>query len=97
VATLGTSTSAGVTSCHGYEAVADDGSAGVVETSLFPPGCDEPDYLVILVRPRGRLFPRFPVVPTALVVGIDHDARRIRLAGRRNDIERLPEQVPVSF
>ena len=97
MATLETSTAAGVTSCHGYGAYADDGLAGVVETPLFPPDSDEPDCLVLRVRLRGRLFPRFPVVPVSSVSEIDHSTRNVRLAGKRADIEQLPEQLPVAL
>jgi hypothetical protein len=97
LATLETPVTAGITSCHGYEAFAEDGSAGVVETPLFPPDSDTPDFLVIRVRLRGRLFPRFPVVPVSLVSVVDHSVRTVRLAATRADIERLPEQLPVAL
>jgi hypothetical protein len=97
VATLETSAAAGIASCHGYEAFVEDGSAGVVETPLFPPDSDEPDYLVIRVRLRGRLFPRFPIVPVSLVSAVDQSVRTVRLAATRADIECLPEQLPVAL
>ena len=51
--------------CHGYLAVANDGPVGTVETPLFPPDVDEPDYIV--VRIQQGLRSRLPVVTAALV------------------------------
>jgi hypothetical protein len=39
---------------HGYLVVGRDGPLGVVETPLFPPEGDEPDYLVLRRRKRLR-------------------------------------------
>jgi hypothetical protein len=79
--------------CHGYQVAAADGLVGEVDTPLFPPDITEPDYLI--VRVGGRLRPRYPVVPTALVEEIAPERRLVLLRGMRNEIERLPENLPL--
>jgi hypothetical protein len=78
----------------GFAVVADDGVVGVVETPLFPPDGTEPDFLVLRI---GRLHPRRPILSATLVEHVDRDARRVRVRGSRDDIERLPEHLPLAI
>ncbi len=80
---------------RGYQALADDGRLGEVETPLLPAGADEPDFLVI--RVRGWLRTRLPVVSTALVVDVDTTNEVVRIAGPRDRLRRLPEYLPLSI
>jgi hypothetical protein len=79
----------------GFRAVASDGPLGSVETPLFPPDAREPDFLVLRVYGWART--RRPIVSTALVEEVDAESRTIRLSGRRRDIERMPEHVPIAI
>lgn len=78
---------------HGYLVVGCDGPLGVVETPLFPPGGDEPDYLVL--RRRKRLRASHPVVHVSLV----HSAEPglVRLAATADEVDRLPEGLPLAI
>jgi hypothetical protein len=78
----------------GFRAEAADGPLGVVETPLFPPDAREPDFLVLRVRVRTRT--RRPIVSAALVEEVDAESRTVRLAGRRSELERMPEHVPIA-
>jgi hypothetical protein len=69
--------------CHGYPAVASDGPVGELETPLFPPGADEPDYLII--RLARVLRPRMPVVWAGLVQDIDAERRLVFLDATREE------------
>lgn len=82
-------------SCNGFLVEASDGEVGEVETPLFPPDRSEPDYLVL--RVRGRLRVRRPVVATALVGEVDPCRRRVRVHGTKGQIERLPEHLPLAI
>lgn len=82
--------------CHGYEVEAEDGPVGVVETPLFPPDCDEPDFLVVRVHVRGRLFPRFPIVPVSLVSEVEPGVRLVRVRGSARSVAQLPEKLPLA-
>ena len=81
--------------CSGFDAVAEDGEVGVVETPLFPPSGDEPDFLI--VRTGGPLRHRRPVVAVALVVSVDAAERVVRLQGSKQEIEQLPEHLPLAI
>jgi hypothetical protein len=81
--------------CAGFDVLAEDGPVGVVETPLFPPSGDEPDFLI--VRAGGPLRHRRPVVAIALVAGVDPTARVVRLQGSRQEIEHLPEHLPLAI
>jgi len=82
-------------SCHGYAVEADDGRVGQVETPLFPPSGDRPDYLVLRVgRP---IWTRRPVVSTALVTHVDQRSRLVRVRGTCEQIAHLPEHLPLAF
>ncbi len=78
----------------GFTVVASDGVVGVVETPLFPPDDTVPDFLVVRV---GRLKPRRPVVAAALVESVDPAGRIVHLRGRREEILRLPEHLPLAI
>jgi hypothetical protein len=81
--------------CAGFEAVADDGPIGTVETPLFPADAAEPDFLVL----RVGVWPRThrPVVPAALVAEVDLDRRTMRFRGSRNELAGFPERLPVAI
>jgi hypothetical protein len=81
--------------CHGFDVIADDGPAGVVETPLFPPDADEPDYLV--VRAGRRLVPRFPIVSVALIERVDVERGRVHVAASASAVKDLPERLPIAF
>jgi len=82
-------------SCNGYLVEASDGAVGEVETPLFPADRSEPDFLVL--RVRGRLRVRHPVVATALVGEVDPRRRLVRVEGTKGQIERLPEHLPLAL
>lgn len=81
--------------CGGFQAEAEDGELGVVETPLFPPDGSVPDFLV--VRVRDHLRSRRPVVPAALVAAVDPALRVVRLRGSRDELSRLPEHLPLAI
>ena len=81
-------------SCHGYEAVADDGSLGEVETPIFPPGSDIPDYLSVRSVQNGS--ERRLLVAIALVNEIDKDHRFVQLRGSIGELSRLPSSLPLA-
>ena len=78
----------------GYAVEALDGRVGVIETPLFPPDDPVPDFLVLRV---GRLRPRRPVLPSALVEQVDPRERVVRVRVRRSDVLRLPEHLPLAI
>jgi hypothetical protein len=80
--------------CRGFLAVASDGPLGEVEAPLFPPGGEEPDYLV--VRMGGVLRRRRPVIATQLVEDIDPGRGLVFLSGRGEELARLPEYLPLA-
>jgi hypothetical protein len=78
----------------GFTVEASDGVVGVIETPLFPPDETAPDFLVLRV---GRLHPRRPILPAALVEHVDLAARIVRVRARRDEILRLPEHLPLAI
>lgn len=78
---------------HGYLVVGRDGPLGVVETPLFPPEGDEPDYLVL--RRRKRLRASHPVVHVSLVRSAEPGL--VRLAATSDEVDRLPEGLPLAI
>ncbi len=74
---------------------AEDGVVGRVETPLFPSVGGAPDFLVVHVRDGIRL--RRPVVPAALVEEVDTNFRIVRVRGRRAQVSRLPEHLPLAL
>lgn len=85
----------GLRACQGYAVYASDGKAGEVEAPLFSSGSARPDYVLLLVRRRGRLFPSFSVLPAALVEHVDQARRQLRVAATRRMIASLPRDVPA--
>lgn len=79
---------------HGFVAVAEDGPIGKVETPLFPPDSDEPDYLVVQT---GSIRKKRPVIHTALVDHVDRRRRLVYLHGRGKEIAKLPEHLPLAI
>ena len=80
--------------CHGYAAVASDGPLGMVETPLFPPDTDVPDYLVVRIGAADA--PRFPVIAAAAVTSVDTRTREVRIDGTVAELERMPEHLPLA-
>ena len=78
----------------GFTVEATDGVVGVVETPLFPPDATVPDFLVLRA---GRLHPRRPILAAALVESVDPAARVVHVRGRRDEILRLPEHLPLAI
>jgi hypothetical protein len=81
-------------SCHGLPVVGTDGPIGEVETPLFPPGGDEPDFLVLRLRGGGRLFPEFRILPAVLVERVEADAVVLRICA--DAVAYLPTRLPVA-
>ena len=79
----------------GFQAIGDDGVLGTIETPLFPPDASAPDFLVL--RMRGALRTRYPIVSAALVEEVDVAGRLVHIRGSRREIERLPEQLPLAL
>lgn len=78
---------------HGYLVVGRDGPVGVVATPLFPPGGDGPDYLVL--RRRKRMRASHPVVHVSLVRSAEPGL--VRLAATSDEVDRLPEGLPLTI
>ena len=72
--------------------VAQDGTLGAVERVIVTE-TSAPAYLVVAVGSRIRR--RYPIVPCALVMGIDRARRRVHIRGRRRSLGRLPESIPL--
>ena len=81
--------------CHGFLVVAEHGTVGEVETPLFPPDSREPDYLVL--RARGFLHVRRPVVSVALVARVDAEQQTVFVRGSAREIASLPEHLPLAL
>lgn len=77
---------------HGYRVVASDGAIGEVETPLFPPYGEEPDFVVVRVDGPTE---RFAVVPAPLVAEVEEIGRTVRLTASKETIAALPEHVPI--
>jgi hypothetical protein len=89
------STRIGHGACHGFLVIAADGPCGSIETPLFPPDCNDPDFLV--VRVGGRRGARRVMVPAGLVQHVDADAQTVRISGTRDELARLPEMLPLPW
>ncbi len=89
------STSLALSSSRGYLLVAEDGPVGRVELPLEQPERPGADYVV--VRARGRLLGRHPVVPAQLVRSVDRARRLIYVRGTRRQIRRLSERLPLAI
>jgi hypothetical protein len=80
--------------CAGFRAVARDGRVGTVETPIFPPDGDLPDYLVL----RTGLFRRRrPVVAVSLIEDVDPWQKIVVLRGPARAIAALPEHLPLAL
>jgi hypothetical protein len=80
--------------CTGFRVEATDGPSGVIDRPLYPSDGGEPDYLV--VRTGSRLNPRYPVVPTELVDGVDRYTRHVHLGVPATTVRHLPEHLPLA-
>jgi hypothetical protein len=80
-----------LTSCHGYRVRAEDGVLGEVETPLFPPDSDVPDYLVVRTGAGEERL-----VAVASVAAVDACRRLVRLDGSVEELSRLPSWLPVA-
>ena len=89
-----TSTRLALSSARGYLLVADDGPVGRVEIPLEAP---EPGADYVVVRARGRLLGRHPVVSSQLVRSVDRARRLVYVRGTRRQIRRLPERLPLAI
>jgi hypothetical protein len=81
--------------CDGFSVEADDGDAGAVEMTLFPPDGEIPDFLVL--RVRSLIATRRPVVSVALVEAVDTQRRIVRVRGKRGQVIGLPEHLPLAI
>jgi hypothetical protein len=81
--------------CHGFRVVAHDGTLGEVETPVFPPGWDEPDYLIVATQ-EGSGKVRRPVLPIGLVRDLDPARRVLYVQGARQELAHLPESLPLT-
>ena len=89
-----TSTRLALSSSRGYLLVADDGPVGRVEIPLEAP---DPGADYVVVRARGRLLGRHPVVPSQLVRSVDRARRLVYVRGTRRQIRHLPEHLPLAI
>jgi hypothetical protein len=80
--------------CHGFLAVGEHGPLGEVETPLFAGDRTDPDFLVIRLTARGQT--RRPLVPVALVAGVDERCELVRLRTEAGELFELPERLPLS-
>lgn len=72
--------------------VAQDGTLGAVER-VIATETSAPAYLVVAVG--SRAWRKYPIVPCALVTGIDRARRSVHIRGRRRSLGRLPESIPL--
>jgi hypothetical protein len=79
---------------HGYAVVASDGLMGEIDTPLFPPDSDEPDYLVVKI---GAIRRRRPVMSTVLVDHVDAARGLVYVRGRGDELAQLPEHLPLAI
>jgi hypothetical protein len=66
----------------------------VVETPIFPPDGGEPDYVV--VRTDGRAGPRYPIIAAVLVGAVDPNRELIYVDLDKEEVGRMPEQLPLA-
>jgi hypothetical protein len=89
----GDRTASALACSHGYLVIGRDGPLGIVATPLFPPEGDEPDYLVVRRRRRRRRASH-PLVHISLVRSAEPGV--VRLAATSEEIDRLPERLPLA-
>jgi hypothetical protein len=76
----------------GDDVIAFDGSLGRVDR-IVRSESKRPVYLVVAV---GRLTRRkYPIVPCAIVTGVDRSLGRVHVRGRREALAGLAENVPM--
>jgi hypothetical protein len=80
---------------HGFIAVAVDGDLGKVETPLFPPDWNEPDYLIVKTGGGTRRVRR-PAIPVGLVDEVDVERAVVYLRGTVSELAHLPESLPLA-
>ena len=80
---------------HGFTAVGSDGELGIVETPVFPPSSPRADFLIVRTQRPGRRVRR-PVIAVGLVESVDSVARIVRLRGTVEELEHLPESLPLA-
>jgi hypothetical protein len=80
-------------SCHGYLVIARDGTLGEVETPVFPPGWDEPDYLIVTERADGWV--KRPI-PVSLVRDVDAARRVVYVDSVLGELAELPRSLPLT-
>ena len=76
----------------GDTVLAEDGVLGRVDR-IIRSETEDPVYLVVASRSRMRR--RYPVIPSALVAGIDRSQQRVYMRGLRTRLERLPESLQL--
>ena len=81
--------------CHGFVALATDGQLGEIETPLFPPDWEAPDYLIVRTVHDDTQRLRRPVIPVALVEEVDEERRLLYLRGSVQQLAHLPESLPL--
>jgi hypothetical protein len=81
--------------CHGFAAVGADGPLGRVDTPVFPPRSPVPDFLIVRTNRAGRRSRR-PVIPVARVAAVDEATRVVVLSGTVDELEHLPEYLPLA-
>jgi hypothetical protein len=72
--------------------LADDGMLGHVD-HIIRSETSAPVYLVVSVR--RRLWRRYPVVPWALVTGVDERRHRVQVWGALRALREMPETLPL--
>lgn len=78
----------------GDAVIAADGELGRVETVVR----SEARAPLLLVIATGRFVRRrYPVIPCALVEGVDRANRRVHVRGSRHRLRHLPESAPIAF
>jgi hypothetical protein len=77
---------------EGDTVVAEDGVLGQIDGLVGPDACE---HAYLVVRAGRALVRRYPVVPVALVTGVDSRRRLVRLRGRCEALRRLPETLPI--
>jgi hypothetical protein len=80
---------------HGFAAVGSDGTLGIVETPVFPPSSSRADFLIVRTQ-RPGCRSRRPLISVALVESVDPAARVVRFQGTVQELEHLPESLPLA-
>jgi hypothetical protein len=90
----GNSGQRGLAHCQGFLTLAEDGPLGEVESPLFPPGTDEPAYLVLRTEdPDGQV--RHPVIRAGLVEEIDQERGLLFVRGTVKELAHLLPPIDI--